>query len=43
MLRGMLRIVLLGLIEKLLNRFTMFTEKRFVVYVLDDYALHLMP
>ena len=25
------------------NRFSMFTEKGFAIYALDDYAVHLMP
>ena len=34
---------ILGMIKKLPNRFNMFTEKGFAIYVLDDYAVHLMP
>ena len=31
-----------GMIDKLPNRFNMFTEQSFVIYVLDDYSVHLM-
>ena len=31
------------LIDKLRNRFNMFTEESFAIYVLDDYSVHLMP
>ena len=30
-------------IENLPNRFNPFTQKNFAIYVLDDYAVHLMP
>ena len=30
-------------IDKLPNRFNMFTEQSFRIYVLDDYSVHLMP
>ena len=30
------------MIDKLPNRFSMFTEQSFAVYVLDDYSVHLM-
>ena len=30
-------------IENLPNRYNMFCEKIFAIYVLDDYAVHLMP
>ena len=35
--------MILGMIDKLLNRFNMFTEQSFAIYVLDDYSVHLMP
>ena len=31
------------MIEKLPNRFNLFTEQSFAIYVLDDYSVHLMP
>ena len=31
------------MIKQLPNRFNMFTEKRYAIYVLDDYSVHLMP
>ena len=31
------------MIDKLPNRFNMFTEQSFAIYVLDDYSVHLMP
>ena len=31
------------MIDKLPNRFNMFTEQSFAIYVLDDYYIHLMP
>ena len=34
---------ILDMINKLPNRFNMFTEQSFSIYVLDDYSLHLMP
>ena len=34
---------ILGMIDKLPNRFNMFTEQSFAIYVLDDYFVHLMP
>ena len=34
---------ILGMIDKLPNRFNMFTEQSFAIYVLDDYSVHLMP
>ena len=34
---------ILGMIDKLPNRFNMFTEQYFAIYVLDDYSVHLMP
>ena len=34
---------ILGMIETLPNRFNMFTEKGFAIYVLDNYSIHLMP
>ena len=34
---------ILGMIDKLPNRFNMFTEQSFAIYVLDDYSAHLMP
>ena len=34
---------IVGVIDKLLNRFNLFTEKSFAIYVLDDYSVHLMP
>ena len=34
---------ILGMIDKLPNRFNMFTEQSFAMYVLDDYSVHLMP
>ena len=34
---------ILDMINKLPNRFNMFTEQSFAIYVLDDYSLHLMP
>ena len=30
-------------IENLPNRFSIFTQQNFAIYVLDDYAVHLMP
>ena len=30
------------MIEKLPNRFNLFTEQSFAIYVLDDYSVHLM-
>ena len=30
-------------IDKLPNRFNMFTEQSFAIHVLDDYSVHLMP
>ena len=35
--------MILGMIDKLLNRFNMFTEQSFAIDVLDDYSVHLMP
>ena len=32
----------LGMTDKLPNRFNMFTEQSFRIYVLDDYSVHLM-
>ena len=34
---------ILGVVDKLLNRFNMFTENSFAIYVLDNYSAHLMP
>ena len=34
---------ILGMIDKLPNRFNMFTEQSFAIYVLNDYSVHLMP
>ena len=34
---------ILGMIDKLPNRFNMFTEQSFAIYVLDDYSVHLIP
>ena len=34
---------ILGMINSLPNRFNMFTEQGFGIYVLDDYSVHLMP
>ena len=34
---------MLGMIKQLPNRYNMFTEQGFAIYVLDDYAVHLMP
>lgn len=34
---------ILGMIDSLPNRFNMFTEQGFAIYVLDDYSAHLMP
>ena len=34
---------ILGMIDNLPNRFNMFTEQSFAIYVLDDYSVHLMP
>ena len=34
---------ILGVINKLPNQFSMFTEQSFAIYVLDDYSVHLMP
>ena len=34
---------ILGIINSLPNRFNMFTEQGFEIYVLDDYSVHLMP
>ena len=31
------------MIKQLGNRFNMFTEKGYAMYVLDDYSVHLMP
>ena len=31
------------MIKQLRNRFNMFTEKGYTIYVLDDYSVHLMP
>ena len=31
------------MIDKLQNRFNMFTEQSFAIYVLNDYSVHLMP
>ena len=31
------------MIKQLPNRFNMFTEKWYAIYVLDDYSVHLMP
>ena len=31
------------MIKQLPNRFNMFTEKGYAIYVLDDYSVHLMP
>ena len=33
---------ILGMTDKLPNRFNMFTEQSFGIYVLDDYSVHLM-
>ena len=34
---------ILGMIDKLPNRFNMFTQQFFAIYVLDDCSVHLMP
>ena len=34
---------MLKTISNLPNRFNPFTQKDFAIYVLDDYAVHLMP
>ena len=34
---------ILGMIDKLPNRFNMFTEQSFAIYVLDDYSVYLIP
>ena len=34
---------ILGMIDKLPNRFDMFREQSFAIYVLNDYSAHLMP
>ena len=34
---------ILGMIKQLPNRYNMFTEKGYAIYVLDDYSVHLMP
>ena len=34
---------ILDMIASLPNRFNMFTEQGFAIYVLDDYSVHLMP
>ena len=34
---------MLKIIKNLPNRFNPFTQKGFAIYVLDDYAVHLMP
>ena len=34
---------ILGMTDKLPNRFNMFTEQSFAIYVLADYSVHLMP
>ena len=34
---------MLDMIKKLPNRLNLLTEKGFAIYVLDDYAVHLMP
>ena len=34
---------ILGMIDKLPDRFNMFTEQSFAIYVLDDYYVHLIP
>ena len=34
---------ILDIIKQLPNRFNMFTEKEYTIYVLDDYSVHLMP
>ena len=34
---------ILGMIDKLPNRFNMFREQSFAKYVLDDYSVDLMP
>ena len=34
---------ILDMIKQLPNRFNMFTEKGYAIYVLDDYSVHLMP
>ena len=31
------------MIKQLPNRFNMFTEKGYAIYVLDDYSVHLIP
>ena len=31
------------MIKQLTDRFNMFTEKGYAIYVLDDYSVHLMP
>ena len=31
------------MIKQLPNRFNMFTQKGYVIYVLDDYSVHFMP
>ena len=31
------------MIKQLPNRFNMFTQKGYAIYVLDDYSVHLMP
>ena len=33
---------ILGMVDKLPNRFNMFTEQSFAIYVLDDYSVYLM-
>ena len=34
---------ILSMIDKLPNRFNMFTEQSFAIYVLGDFSIHLMP
>ena len=34
---------MLQMVNSLPNRFNMFTQKGFAIYVLDDYSVHLMP
>ena len=34
---------ILDMIKQLPNRFNMFTEKGYAIYVLDDYSVHLIP
>ena len=43
LLRHIVELQLLDIIKQLPNRFNLFTEKGYGIYVLDNYSVHLRP